>query len=85
MIQLIRYKYVAKTLNRRIELQEIKSKTNKHLDRMLILLALNKIAQRQRVSHIIMLNKKDRQKELEQIGFLTVLKDDKSLLRNMGI
>lgn len=85
MIQLIRYKYVAKTLNRRIELQEIKSKTNKHLDRMLILLALNKIAQRQRVSHVIMLNKKDRQKELEQIGFLTVLKDDKSLLRNMGI
>jgi hypothetical protein len=71
LIQVIRYRYNASAMNRRIELIDIKSKQNRKLDKMLILLALNSISQRMRMSHVTYVCDIDRKKELEDIGFLS--------------
>jgi hypothetical protein len=85
LIQMIRYRYEVIPMNRRIELKDIKAISNDHLNRTLILMALNKVSQRQRASHVTCVSSKDRKEELEQIGFLTDMEDDKFLLSRIGI
>jgi hypothetical protein len=70
---MIRYRYKVIPMNRRIELKDIKSISNDPLNRMLILMALNKVSQRQRASHVTCVSDKDKKYQLEQIGFLTDL------------
>jgi hypothetical protein len=65
LIQIIRFRYEVIPLNRRIELKDIKAISNDPLNRTLILMALNKVSQRQRASHVTCVSDKDKKEQLE--------------------